>query len=105
MSIQTQITSSSILANSKKIKDVNSSISPSLQWRLYITGLILSDAVMTFLSFWLAYYLRFVWFVQYFESSSDVSFVQYRFLLYTMPFLWLAIFVANGLYVKEILLG
>ena len=104
MSIRTQITSSSIVADSKKIKDANSIIPPSLQWRLYITGLVLSDAVMTFLAFWLAYYVRFEWFVQYFESPAIVSFEHYRFLLYQMPLLWLVIFVANGLYVKEILL-
>ena len=105
MSIRIQITSSSIIAGSKRIKDASSIISPSIQWRLYIAGLILSDAVMTFLAFWLAYYLRFEWFVQYFASSAIVSFDQYRFLLYTMPILWLVIFVANGLYLKENLLG
>jgi exopolysaccharide biosynthesis polyprenyl glycosylphosphotransferase len=105
MSIRTQITSSSIVADSKKIKAANSLIPPNLQWRLYIAGLILSDAVMTSLAFWLAYYVRFEWFVQYFDSPATVSFAQYRFLLYTMPLLWLVIFVANGLYVKETLLG
>src|SRR4026209_230264 len=98
MNIRTQISSSTIVADSKKIKDANSIISPNLQWRLYITGLVLSDAVMTFLAFWLAYYLRFEWFVQYFNSSAFVSFEHYRFLLYTTPLLWLMIFVGNGLY-------
>ena len=105
MSIRTQIERSSIAAGSKRINDTNSIIPPNLQWRLYITGLILSDAVMTFLAFWLAYYLRFEWFVQYFASSAIISFEQYRFLLYTMPLFWLVIFVVNGLYVKDILLG
>lgn len=105
MNIRTQITGPSIVASSNKIKDASSMIPPALQWRLYITGLLLSDAVMTFLAFWLAYYLRFEWFVQYFSSSETVSFAQYRFLLYTMPLLWLVIFMVNGLYVKEILLG
>ena len=105
MSIQTQIEHSSIASASKKINDANSIISPHLQWRLYITGLITSDVVTTFAAFWLAYYFRFEWFVQYFDSRVIVSFEQYRFLLYTTPLLWLVIFVANGLYVKEILLG
>ena len=105
MSIRTQITSSSIVADSKKIKDANSIIAPNLQWRLYITGLILSDAVMTFLAFWLAYYSRFEWFVQYFVPNAVVSFETYRFLLYTVPFLWLVIFAINGLYIKGNLLG
>jgi exopolysaccharide biosynthesis polyprenyl glycosylphosphotransferase len=105
MSIRTQLERSSIVADSKKIKDANSIMPPNLQWRLYITGLILSDAAMTFLAFWLAYYVRFEWFVQYFASSEIVSFEHYRFLLFTTPLLWLVIFVGNGLYVKENLLG
>ena len=105
MSIRTQITSASIVEDSKKVKDANSIIPPSLQWRLYITGLILSDAVMTFLAFWLSYYVRFEWFVQYFNSPAIVSFEHYRLVLLTAPLLWLVIFVGNGLYVKENLLG
>jgi exopolysaccharide biosynthesis polyprenyl glycosylphosphotransferase len=105
MDIRTQITGASIVEDSNKIKDANSVIPPNAQWRLYITVLIVSDAVMTFLAFWLAYYLRFEWFVQYFASSAIISFEQYRFLLYTMPLLWLVIFVVNGLYLKDILLG
>jgi exopolysaccharide biosynthesis polyprenyl glycosylphosphotransferase len=105
MSIQTQIEGSYIAVASKRIKDANAIIPPGLQWRLYITGLILSDAVTTILAFWLAYYLRFEWFVQYFASPASVSFEKYQFLLYSMPLLWLVIFVTNGLYVKENLLG
>jgi|SRR6266498_2797384 len=52
MSIRTQITSSSIVGDSKKNKDAHSLILFNLQWQLYITGLILSDAVMTFFAFW-----------------------------------------------------
>lgn len=96
MSIRTQLTSSSRVADSEKIKDANSVIAPSLQWRLYITALVLSDAVMTLLAFWLAYSLRFDWFVQYFNSPAMVSFEQYRLLLFTAPILWLVIFMANG---------
>jgi exopolysaccharide biosynthesis polyprenyl glycosylphosphotransferase len=105
MSIRTQLTSSSRVADSEKIKDANSVIAPSLQWRLYVTALVLSDAVMTLLAFWLAYSLRFDWFVQYFNSPAMVSFEQYRLLLFTAPILWLVIFMANGLYVRENLLG
>jgi exopolysaccharide biosynthesis polyprenyl glycosylphosphotransferase len=105
MSIRTQIERSSIAAASKKINDANSIISPHLQWRLYITGLITSDVVTTFAAFWLAYYLRFEWFAQPFDQNAVVSFENYRFLLYTLPFLWLAIFAVNGLYVKDNLLG
>jgi len=105
MSIRTQIERSSIVAASKKINDANSIISPHLQLRLYITGLITSYVVTTFAAFWLAYYLRFEWFVQPFDPNAVVSFENYGFLLYTVPFLWLAIFAVNGLYVKDNLLG
>jgi len=105
MNIRTQISGSSIVADSKKIKDANSIIAPHLQWRLYVTGLILSDAIMNSFAFLLAYYLRFEWFANFFASSTFITFAQYRFLLYTMPLLWLVIFAANGLYVKKTLLG
>jgi exopolysaccharide biosynthesis polyprenyl glycosylphosphotransferase len=105
MSIRTQIELSSIAVASKRIKDANSIISPQVQWRLYITGLITSDVATTFAAFWLAYYLRFEWFVRPFDPDAVVSFENYRFLLYTVPFLWLAIFAVNGLYVKNNLLG
>jgi exopolysaccharide biosynthesis polyprenyl glycosylphosphotransferase len=105
MTIRTQIKRSSIAATSKKINDANSIISPHLQWRLYISGLIISDVVTTFAAFWLAYYLRFGWFDRSFDPNVVVSFENYRFLLYSVPFLWLAIFTINGLYVKDNLLG
>ena len=105
MSIQTQIELSSIAAASKKIKEANSFISPQLQWRLYIAALITSDLVVTLVAFWLAYYSRFEWFVQYFVPTAGVAFATYRFLLYAVPFLWLVIFAINGLYMKGNLLG
>jgi exopolysaccharide biosynthesis polyprenyl glycosylphosphotransferase len=105
MSIQTHIESSSITTASKKIKDANSIIAPTLQWRLYITGLIISDMVMTFVAFWLAFYLRFDLFVQDFDPHAAVSFEKYRFFLQTIPLLWLAIFAINGLYARDYLLG
>ena len=105
MNIRTQITSSSIIAETKKIKDANLIIPRHVQWRFYVTSLIISDLVMTFAAFWLAYYFRFEWFVQYFAPNATVSFEKYRFLLYSMPFLWLGIFAVNGLYAKDNLLG
>jgi len=60
---------------------------------------------MAFLAFWLAYYFRFEFLVQYFDSRAVVSFETYRFLLYSAPILWLLIFAANGLYTKDNLLG
>lgn len=105
MRMQTQIESSSIAAAARKIKDANLIIPRHVQWRFYITGLIISDLVMTFAAFWLAYYSRFEWFVQYFVPNAVVSFETYRLLLYSMTFLWLGIFAVNGLYAKDNLLG
>ena len=105
MSIHTDVKSPSIAAASKKIKDASSIISPKIQWRLYIIGLITSDVIMTFVAFWLAYYLRFELFVQDFDPNSTVSFAKYRILLYTVPLVWLVIFAINGLYVRDHLLG
>src|SRR5690349_14308034 len=105
MNIRTQIERSSIVAASKKINDANSIISPHLQWRFYITALLTSDVVTTFAAFWLAFFLRFEWFTQSFDPHVVVTYENYRFLLYTVPFLWLAIFAVNGLYSKDNLLG
>lgn len=105
MSIRSELEKNPLVSVSKKIKKANLSISRNMQWILYIAALILSDAIMTFVAFWLAYFFRFDLFAQYFDSNAFVSFTTYRFLLYTVPFLWLVIFAVNGLYIKDNLLG
>jgi exopolysaccharide biosynthesis polyprenyl glycosylphosphotransferase len=105
MDIRTDMKDFSIVEASQKFKDANSIIPRNVQWPLYITALVISDAATTVAAFWLAYYLRFELFVQYFDPTAVISFESYRFLLYSMPFLWLAIFAVNGLYVKGNLLG
>ena len=105
MNIQSKLDNLPIIAVSKKVKTANSIIPPNLQWFLYVISLIVSDAVMTFLAFWLAYYFRFEWFVQYFDPNAFMSIEKYRLLIYSMPLIWLAIFAANGLYTKDNLLG
>jgi exopolysaccharide biosynthesis polyprenyl glycosylphosphotransferase len=89
----------------QQIKNANSTIPRNVQWMLYVTILVISDAAMIFLAFWLAYYFRFQLFVDYFASTAMISFEHYRFLFYSMPFLWLGIFSVNGLYAKDNLLG
>jgi len=105
MSIRSELEKFPLVAVSKKIKQANMLIPKNAQWVLYIATLILSDILMTFLAFWLAYYFRFVLFEKFFDQSAFVSFSTYSFLLYTVPFLWLVIFGINGLYAKDTLLG
>ncbi len=105
MSIRSELENFPLVFVSKKIKKANSLIPRSKQWLLYIAALILSDALMTFVAFWLAYVFRFVTFEQYFDQTAKVSFNTYSFILYSAPFLWLIIFAVNGLYAKDSLLG
>jgi exopolysaccharide biosynthesis polyprenyl glycosylphosphotransferase len=105
MSIRSEFEKFPMIAVSKKIKKANSILSRSQQWTLYIAALIVSDAVMTFMAFRLAYYFRFERFVQYFDPNAYVSYATYQVLLYSIPFLWLVIFSFNGLYAKDNLLG
>jgi exopolysaccharide biosynthesis polyprenyl glycosylphosphotransferase len=104
MNIRTRIDSFPLVVVSKKIKKANSIIPRNFQWVLYVMALILSDAVMTFLAFWMAYYLRFELLANYFDPGG-IAIELFGLLLYSMPILWLAIFAANGLYSKDNLLG
>ena len=105
MSIRSELEKFPLVIVSKKIKKANSLIPRNVQWLLYVAALVLSDALMTFVAFWLAYIFRFVTFNHYFDPTATVSFYTYSFLLYSAPFLWLVIFAVNGLYAKDSLLG
>lgn len=105
MSIRSELEKFPLVAVSKKIKKANSLIPRNTQWSMYIAALVISDALMIFFAFWVAYFFRFVAFKQFFDPTATVSFVTYSFLLYSMPFLWLVIFSINGLYAKDNLLG
>jgi exopolysaccharide biosynthesis polyprenyl glycosylphosphotransferase len=105
MSIRTQFENYPLAIISKKVRNANSFISRNTQWALYIISLIISDAAMIFLAFWLAFYFRFDLLVRFFDPNAVISFESYRFLLYSMPFILLVIFAVNGLYVRDNLLG
>jgi exopolysaccharide biosynthesis polyprenyl glycosylphosphotransferase len=105
MSIRTDMENIPLVAASKKIKNANSILPRRLQWTLYIIILGISDTVMTFLAFWLSFYFRFELFAQFFDPDAMISAERYRFLLLSMPLLWLVIFALNGLYDKNNLLG
>ncbi|HEX9386505.1 MAG TPA: sugar transferase [Anaerolineales bacterium] len=105
MNLRNVIQNRHLVLITQQIKNANSIIPRNVQWMLYVTTLVISDAAMISLAFWLAYYFRFQLFVDYFESKAMISFEHYRFLFYSMPFLWLGIFAVNGLYSKDNLLG
>ena len=105
MNIQTKIENLPQVKISKKVYNANSIIPRNIQWALYITSLVISDAIMTYLALRLAFYFRFDLFVQYFDPDAAISFENYRLLIYSLPFLWLVIFAINRLYTKDILLG
>jgi len=105
MAVQSEILKLRLVAILRKISNANSIIPRNFQWTLYIIGLVMSDAAMTFLSFWLAYYVRFEFLVRYFDANATISSETYRFLIYSAPFLWPLIFAINGLYTKDNLLG
>ena len=105
MSIRTDMERLPLIATSKKIKNANSIVPRRLQWVFYIIGLIISDVVMTFLAFVLAYYFRFDLLAQFFDPDPFIALEKYRFLIFSMPLLWLVIFTLNGLYAKDNLLG
>jgi exopolysaccharide biosynthesis polyprenyl glycosylphosphotransferase len=105
MSIRTEIENFPFVTVARKIENANSIVPRKLQWVLYISVLIISDAAMAFLAFWVAYYLRFELLVQFFDRDAMISFERYRFLIYSIPMLWLLIPAFNGLYAKDNLLG
>ena len=105
MNLQTKIENMPRVSIAKKVMNANSIIPRNVQWALYIISLVISDALMTYLALRLAFYFRFELFVQYFDPRATASFENYRYLIYSLPFLWLVIFAANRLYTKDILLG
>lgn len=105
MNLRNVIQNRHLVLITQQIKNANSIIPRNVQWMLYVTILVISDAAMIFLAFWLAYDFRFQLFVDYFASQEMIPFEHYRFLFYSMPFLWLGIFAVNGLYAKDNLLG
>ena len=105
MSIRTDVGKFPLVVVSRKIKKANALLSRKLQWRAYVAVLILSDAVMTYLSFELASFFRFELLAPYFDASRTVPLRDYKVLPVLMSILWLVIFALNGLYTKGNLLG
>jgi exopolysaccharide biosynthesis polyprenyl glycosylphosphotransferase len=105
MSIRTELEKFPFVAVGKKIGRANAILSRDTQWSLYILTLVVFDILMTSFAFWLAYYIRFKNPNGIFDEGGVVSIESYRFLLYTVPFIWVLFFGLNGLYTKQKLLG
>jgi len=105
MGIRTELEKFPFIAVGKKIGKANAIVSRDAQWFLYIGTLIFFDILMTSFAFWLAYYIRFENPSSIFDRTGAVSFESYRFLLYTVPFVWVMFFALNGLYARQFLLG
>ncbi len=90
----------------KKIGKVNSIFPRRTQWWIYRIALILVDVLMVNLAFELAYSLRFeVTAFTFFDQSVTVSPDYYRKFVAITSIVWLGIFLVNGLYSKQNLLG
>lgn len=74
-------------------------------WRLLIAALIVNDLLMTGLAFRGAYWIRFEVGLTIFEVEALASRAYYERLTLVIIPLWLAIFVAVGLYQRDVLLG
>lgn len=74
-------------------------------WRLFFTGLVISDALMVGLAFRLAYFTRFELTIPAFQLDVTPSIEYYQSLVVILIPLWVLIFAANGLYQRHNLLG
>jgi exopolysaccharide biosynthesis polyprenyl glycosylphosphotransferase len=87
------------------IQRASSYISRPLQWRLFISSLVLSDVLMAGLAFRLAYFVRFDLSLGIFLETIDPNFFFYQRLTLIFIPLWLVVFALLGLYDRQKLLG
>lgn len=80
-------------------------LSRSVQWTLFIAGLVIVDAAMVALAFRLAYIFRFELSLTFFQLDVTPSSVFYQSLVLFLVLLWLIIFGIAGLYTQQNLLG
>lgn len=76
-----------------------------LQWALFQGVLVVSDAAVVCVSFWLAYIVRFSGVFSIFQNEVIGSETFYLGLLLKIVPIWLAVFWLNGLYQSRHLLG
>ncbi|HSM57667.1 MAG TPA: sugar transferase [Candidatus Sulfomarinibacteraceae bacterium] len=80
-------------------------LSRDTQWRLFISCLFISDIIMAGAAFRLAYFVRFELGLPIFKLEVAASFPFYQNLAVFLIPLWAIIFIANGLYERNHLLG
>lgn len=105
ITVRTKADSMNVISLDKKIVRVNALVPRHAQWLGYKILLVLMDILMTNLAFRLAYYIRFETNWSIFQASATVSFDYYRTLVLIASILWLLIFLVNGLYSQQNLLG
>lgn len=76
-----------------------------LNWRYYRMTLIVSDLLLTYLAFLLAYWLRFNVHIPIFVENALTSRPFYNSVMLVVVPIWLVIFALMGLYSKDKLLG
>ncbi|HJS19479.1 MAG TPA: sugar transferase [Anaerolineales bacterium] len=94
-----------IVSLGKKIGKVNAVLPSHMQWRVYRLALVVSDVIMIGLAFRMAYFFRFERPFAFFEQNSFIATEHYRTLVFLSSFLWILIYLINGLYNKQNLLG
>ena len=80
-------------------------LSQSLQWRLFVLGLIGVDAFMLGAAFYLAYSVRFNIPLPVFQRVGEPSLQYYQTLTVIITPVWLCVFAIAGLYNRQHLLG
>lgn len=74
-------------------------------WRLYRLALVISDLLLTFTAFTIAYWVRFIIALPFFADNARLSKEFYNDVMLAVIPIWLAIFALTGLYSKSKLLG
>jgi len=105
MSIRTSIDTFNIISLGRKIGRANSIIPRQMQWLLYRSALIIVDVIMIGTAFRLAYFLRFEVPFGFFDERAVIDLAYYQKLVFLSSSLWLLIFILNGLYIQQNLLG
>jgi exopolysaccharide biosynthesis polyprenyl glycosylphosphotransferase len=75
------------------------------EWIALVAALILSDALAVGAAFRAAFWLRFESGLEFFEAQALASVVYYQRLVLVLTPLWILIFLVNGLYKRDYLLG